>query len=550
MKKKRTVKARTTTKQGKVKYTREELSLRLPAYFLIRDAIEGETAIKGLSGDFSNSIAGSGNGGFPNTVSNIVIARAKRYLPQPNAADKSDSNLERYRAYVTRAVFYEVTGRTLEGMAGQIYMRDPIVELPNELEIMRDDADGSGLSLDQTSHSAVRKGIAYGRGGLLVDYPITDAPATKKDITDGEVRPTLSVYPPWDIINWRVENDGAKRILTFIVLREPLEEEGEDGFQLNQLEQYRVLSLDPDGNHVVEVYQATKDGFNEPTRTMPKNAKGEFLTEIPFHFFGSENNDVIPNRPPMYGLAALNIAHYRNSADYEEACFQAGQPTPVLSGLSEDWVKNILKGEVTLGSRAAIPLPVGATASLLQALPNSMPIEAMRHKEEQMVALGAQLIQNRKSAETATAKIIDTSSESSTLANVAKNVSAVMVWGLGIACEFVGADPESVKYELNKDFDLTSMTADDQNAVIMQWQSGAISFPEMRTVLRRAGTATTDDAEARKQIQQDIKDGLIADPAQQAQPTLPVGQQPKEKSGAGGPQPKKVRKTGAPGTTA
>jgi len=542
-----------TSKPAKVNFTREELSNLLPQYYLIRDAIDGEPAIKGLTGTGASGVSGAGNGGFSGLIDNQVLSRAKKYLPQPNAEDQSPSNIERYRSYVTRAVFYGVTGRTLEGMAGQIYLREPIVELPTELELLKEDADGGGLTLDQTSHKAVRLGIAHGRGGMLVDYPITDGPATKQDIADGEIRPTITVYPPWDIINWRVETEGAKRRLTFLVLRETIDEEGEDGFQLNSFEQYRVLRLNPtDGTHSVEIYRQSRDGFAQLKTANPKNSKGKPLTEIPFHFFGSENNEVNPNRPPLYDLAALNIAHYRNSADYEEACFIAGQPTPVLAGLSEDWVKNVLNGVVTLGSRAAIPLPVGATAALLQAQENSMPIEAMHHKEDQMVALGAKLIQNRQTAETATAKIIDTSSESSTLANVSKNVSAVMVWALQIAGDFVGVDVDGIKYALNKDFDLTSMTADDQNAVISQWQDGAISWPELRTVLRRAGTATEDDDAAKKQIAADIKAGLIPDPAMKNKPPAPAavpGQQKKAPSDAGGPQPKPIRKKAQPGTT-
>ena len=59
----------------------------------------------------------------------------------------------------------------------------------------------------------------------------------------------------------------------------------------------------------------------------------------------------------MYDLAVLNIAHYRNSADYEESCFVTGQPTVWASGLTEAWVEDVLKGELRLGSFGGIPLP-------------------------------------------------------------------------------------------------------------------------------------------------------------------------------------------------
>jgi hypothetical protein len=239
-----------------VQYTRDEISNLLPQYQLIRDCIEGEPAIKGMMGGGNSAVGAIGNGGFPLTVNNIILTRAMRYLPQPNPEDKSQQNLERYRAYVTRAVFYGVTGRTLEGMAGQIFLRDPDTTIPKELEVMVTDANGSGLSLVQTAYRTVRHCISYGRTGILVDFPVTDGPVSKAQLKSGEIRPTFTVYNPWDIINWRVESRGAKRVLTMLVLREVIDEEGDDGFQLTTFEQYRVLKIDPDsGNHFVELYR-------------------------------------------------------------------------------------------------------------------------------------------------------------------------------------------------------------------------------------------------------------------------------------------------------
>lgn len=538
-------KAKTRRTKATVNFVREEVSKLLPAYFLIRDAVEGELAIKGLIGGVSGGISGSGNGGGTQmVVNNTVLSRAMRYLPQPNAEDTSPQNRERYRAYVTRAVWYGVTGRTLEAMAGQIFLRDPVVELPSELKILEDNADGSGLTLNQTAYSCVRHAIGYGRTGILVDFPVQDVAVTAKALADGDVQPTLTVYNPWDIINWRIEQKGAKKKLTMLVLREVIDEEGDDGFQLTTTERHRVLRIDPDtGEHVAEIWE--KGSTEADEEYYPTDANGQPLTEIPFHFVGSENNDFSPNRPPLYDLASVNIAHYRNSADYEEACFIAGQPTPVLSGLTEDWVKGILNGVVTLGSRGAISLPVGATAALLQADPNSMPIEAMRLKEEQMVALGAKLVQNQKSQRSATEKIIETTSESSMLANVSANVSRAMMWALLTAAKFVSKKVQTVKYELNKDFDLTSMTADDQNAVIKEWQSAAISFTEMRSVMRKAGVATMDDDKAKAEILKDIEDGMIPDPAMENASALATPD-PKAASDAGGPQPKRIRRQSKP----
>lgn len=527
-------------------FSRDEVNLLMPQYMLIRDAIEGEMAIKGIIGHGTVFPTSSQT----NFSININMAKAKLYLPQPNPADTSAENNARYLSYVQRAVYYNATGRTLEGMTGQIFLRDPDKKIPTQLAILDKDADGSGKTLDQVANQLVRSSIAYGRGGVLVDYPVNDGPVTQQQVDSGQVRPVLLAYQPWQIINWRVETIGAQRVLTQLVLMEYPDLINGDGFSTTVGRQWRVLSLEPqlDGSlqHSVRLYREG-DNVGDPNGTYaPRKADGTPFDYIPWSFVGSKDNDAISDKPLLYDLAVLNIAHYRNSADYEESCFIVGQPTPVFTGLDQNWVETVLKGQINLGSRGSIPLPVGATAALLQAKENGMPIEAMKLKELQMVALGAKIVQVQKVAKTATQQINETTSESSPLQTVSRNVSMAIETALGIAADFVGAPDTGIQYTLNTDFDLTSMTADDQNAVLSQYQSAGLTFSELRTVLRKAGTATLDDATALAQIKQGIKDGMIPDPAQAAKD---AAQAAKQASNAGGPQPGAPRQQSAPGST-
>jgi hypothetical protein len=519
-----------------VDYVRPELAAMLPSYQLIKDVIEGERAIKGLSNSLP-LMAGFASvvPSLANDMHNVNLSRAKLYLPQPNPSDQSQENQDRFRAYIQRAVFYGVTSRTLEGMAGQIFLRDPEVELPPSLEIMQDDVTGDGLPLNQFAYQVVSDCIGWGRAGILVDFPIMTKPVTQKQLDDGDIKPTFRFYHSWDIINWRTKKVNGQYSLTMLVLREWIDEEDNE-FALVQREQFRVIRLSDTGVVNVQIYLKDKSTYTPQLIVEPKDFNGKPLKYIPFFFVGSKNNEACPNQPPLYDLASLNIAHYRNSADYEEACFICGQPTPVFSGVDESWVKDIWKGQITLGSRAAIPLPPNAKAELLQAEPNTLPGQAMADKEKQMVALGARLVQEGSVASTATENLIDTSMESSMLANVASNVSSAIKSAFKVACLFVGADPTQVLFELNKQFDITRMTADDQNTLVKQWQAGGITFSEMRAGLRRAGIVNQKDGEARVAIKQDIKDGLIPDPANPKGQNVP---DPKAGSGVGGPQPNK-----------
>lgn len=482
-----------------VSFVRPELAKLLPLYYLIRDAIAGEVTVK--------------------------ESRTK-YLPMPNAADQSRENKARYDAYLARAVFYNVARRTLFGLVGQVFMRDPVVKVPSLLNPLVANATGSGINLTQLSKKAVSLNLAYSRTGVLVDYPTTDEAggATIADLESGNIRPTLYVYAPHEIINWRTIDRGAEEILSLVVLFETWCV-GDDGFEMKNSGQFRVLRLDEKGEYVHEVWREptpTKaDGTKIPKGNYaqyqvfrPKDAQGNPLREIPFMFMGSENNDPNPDNPNFYDLASLNLAHYRNSADYEESCYIVGQPTPVLTGLTEEWVNNVLKGTVNFGSRGGIPLPTGADAKLLQAEPNTMLKEAMDTKERQMVALGAKLVEQKEVQRTATEAELEAASEGSTLASATKNVSAAFTWALKWAARWVGQSDAGVSFELNTDFDIARMTPEERQELIKEWQAGAVTFEEMRTGLRKAGVATEDDATAKAKIAKDTAEAMaLAMPA-------------------------------------
>jgi hypothetical protein len=421
-----------------------------------------------------------------------------RYLPAPNPDDESEANLARYDAYKTRAVFYNVTQRTLSGLVGEVFARDPVEELPTGLDVVSEDADGSGLTLTQLAKRATRYTLSMGRAGVLADYPIVEGGISKADVESGSIQPTITVYGALHIMNWRTKKHKAKMYLTLIVLKEMYDTD-DDGFIVTQKEQFRVLRL-TDGVYTTEVY---RDGslFNGPLT--PVDANGEAFDYIPFTFIGSENNDAEIDHPPMLDLASINVAHYRNSADYEEGVYMVGQPTPVFAGLTEDWVSNVMKGEVRLGSRGGVMLPAGGSAELLQMAANGAAFEAMEHKERQMVALGAKLVEQKQVQRTATEAGIDNASETSVLSDVAKNVSAAIRFSLEVSARFSGDADAKILYELNTDFSIAHMSAQERAQLIAEWQGGAIAFSEMRAALRKSGVATLDDKKALTEIGED-----------------------------------------------
>ena len=449
---------------------------------LVQDCIKGERAIK---------------------------KKKDAYLPKPNVNDVSAENDMRYKQYLKRAVFYNVTARTLSGLVGQVFSKDPVVNVPDLLDSIIEDSDGSGVSLTQQSKCVLGHVLANGRAGLFVDYPAVEGVATRQDQIDGSIRPNILHYDATNIINWRSERHGAKNKLTLVVLSETHVED-DDGFKEEIVEQYRVLRL-VEGIYQVEIWRRSggtgKGDYGLIEQFVPTSAQGQPLTEIPFQFIGWENNDEVPDLPPLYDLSILNLAHYRNSADYEEACYITGQPTPYMTGLTQAWVDDVLQGQVTLGSRAAVPLPEGGSMGLIQASANSMPKEAMDTKERQMVALGAKLVEQRAVQRTATEAGLENASETSVLASAANNTAEAIRKALGWCMAFIGTSGE-VTFDLNTDFSIHKLMPKDQQSLLSLWQNDVLTWEELRNNLLKANIAELPNEEARDIIDASQLDGL------------------------------------------
>jgi hypothetical protein len=485
----------TMTNSPKVYAIHPSLLALMPHYRVIRDAIAGGIAVK---------------------------ARNTEYLPLPTSEDDCDIHSKRYKDYQLRAIFYNVTKRTLNGLVGQVFIKDPVIELPAALEFLREDASDNGMGLHQASKKSLELTLAYSRSGLFVDYPNTKGPVSKKDIEENHIRPTISIYRAEEVINWRTIKRGAKRLLSMVCIYETYAL-GDDGFEVKDAEQYRVLRLDSEGYYHQEVWRQEEP--NDELKTSPYSMKREVLPmngvyrdrfsdlnkwvihesfyptdyagnkfrEIPFKFIGSQNNDIYPDLPNFFDLADLNIGHFRNSADYEECVFISGQPTLAVMGLNDDWVETQLNGKILIGSRGGIPLPEGGNAKLLQMSDQMAHLKAMEHKERQMVALGAKLVEQRKTERTAFEVKLEATADGSVLSNTTNNVTQAYNWAIEWCGKFVGNIAGTVEFKLNVEYDLVRMTSDDMQQLIASWMEGMLSFKEARDKFREGGYAKEPD---------------------------------------------------------
>lgn len=456
---------------------RPEVSKLLPRYQIIRDVIEQNVEDLG-----------------------------ERYLPCPSGKPKSDRTSEeniRYTNYVMRAIFYNFVARTLVGFIGQIFSREIELKVPTTLNALVKDVTGDGLTLEQLAKEACAEALSVGRFGLLVDYPKSERAFTKAEVDEGLARPVILPYKAEQIIDWDFKKVGAKWVLCFVVLKEVHDYRGTDG-SLNTCDQFRVLDMGDDGKgfYRQRVWrEGIHNGWVQDEESEPK-ANGKQLDAIPFTFIGAINNDSKPDMPPMYDMAKINIGHYRNSADYEESIFFIGQPTFIVTGISEKWWEKVLCKVLRFGSRNGIALEKESTAQILQADPNTMAKEGMDSKKEQLASMGAEFLRETSTEKTATEAAINDSARTSAISNAAKNVSAAFQFALEWCAVFQGEAETSVMFKLNSEFDLVRMTESQRAQLLKEFQANVISWTEYRSALHKAGIATENDAKVKTEIEE------------------------------------------------
>lgn len=442
-----------------------ELTYVLDQYTLISDCIKGSKEVK---------------------------AKGCLYLPDPDSDAEPMGGNARYLGYRQRAVFYNVAQRTLEGLIGQIFLRNPNIDVPNRLNIVKADVDGAGVTAIQQAKLACEYTLSHSRAGLFVDYPKTEGATTVADLDNGNVRPTIALYHPERIRNWDYIKIGAKQKLCLVVLDEDYRKDGSNIFEREIAIQQRALILE---NNVYRVEIWRENTLYETL--YPTGPNGEPLDEIPFTFIGVKANDGKVEPPAMFALCDLNISHYRNSADHEEMLFICGQATPVAKGLTAEWAEQF--GEIKLGSRTGVLLPVGGEFELVQAEERSAISVEMLAKEKRMVALGAKLVEEKQVQRTATEASQDEAAETSVLSSTAKNVGAAYKFAFEWCAYLVGlGDRTSVEgdskitFDLNSEFDLVQLSPEERKQLFAEWQGGAITDQEYRDSMTRAGIATED----------------------------------------------------------
>ena len=392
--------------------THPEFKIRLPEWDMCHDCYVGESAIKG---------------------------KREVYLPKLERHDDTREGKARYNDYLQRATFFGVVSTVITGRVGQV-MRIPLQSEmnPNLVEwsnqIMRDKS-----SLTELTKRVLTEVLTAGRVGLLLD----------RQTEGGD--PFIAMYRAQDITNWEVINDQLVRV----VIRENTIVEKEQSGKLIQViePRYRQLRFDGNGNYEVGVFTKVKEKYVETELYSPTNS-GAKIDQIPFFFLNSDSTSVNTSKPPLLDLAALNISHYRNSADYEQLLHRVGVAATFFSaGITEDEANDPSNLSVGADVRWFSSNP-NAKFGILEFSGNSATAmeRAMLEKTQMMATIGGQLVQrHRKQVETAETARLRSASENSVLDTIVSTVEIGLNAVLELARDWMNQSSD-INLVLNRDY--------------------------------------------------------------------------------------------------
>ena len=404
------------------------------------------------------------------------------------------ANALRVQSYWSRGRFFNATGRTHESLGGMVWSKEPEVELAPKLEYLENNADGAGSGLREVAQATVDEVGSIGRYGILVDMPSNEQRLTQAQMQMPENAPRFIQYKAEQILPPRVSgNSQAVDEIKLIEITsvQKNEWEWEDVKQLR-----RLIMID--GVYHNQLWTEKKELISD---VIPF-ANGAPLKEIPFQFFGADNNSPEYSKIPLYDLANANLGHFVLDCDNRDNLHFHGQGmTNVFTDMTTEEFAESNPNGLDVGAKGRNLFNAGDKVELLQLeATGAIPAE-MERDQQRMVMLGAQLVTDNTSNETATAKRIDSNASTSVLKRISFNVTSGLEQCLEWAALFLGESKEST-YKLNTDFVTDDMTPEMITKQMEMVQGGVLPKATLYETARKVGFTKADDetlaAEAEK----------------------------------------------------
>lgn len=378
--------------------------------------------------------------------SDAVKGKKELYLPKLTDSTKSE-----YDAYLRRALFFSVAGRSLQGLVGSMTRRTPTITKTTEMDPFFEDVSLNNVSFVEIFNDAANELLTVGRYGMLADVPV-----------DGG-RSYIAIYKSESIINWSIDRFTGE--LLWVMLMERIYvPDPQDQFELIPSVQFRHLRMVL-GIYNVDLYDADLKFISNTIPTV----RGNTMDVIPFVSVNSFGISIEPHKPPILDIVDVNLSQYMTSADLENGRHFVALPTPIVTGAEAD--KTLKVG----GNTAWVISNDKAKVYYLEFLGEGLKSleHAMSEKTGQMAQFSARLMDTSSRGSEAEGTVrLRHSADAATLNSVAISLEAGFNLVFKYLAAFEGTDEPTI--ELSKDFLDTKLSHQELKELTISFLEGAI----------------------------------------------------------------------------
>lgn len=451
------------------KFASKEYLYFWPDYQKLRDCFNGERAIK---------------------------EAGERYLPKLKAQTQPD-----YEAYLFRALFFPITGKTVTSMVGMATTKEPKTTYSPVMKKYFTD-DGPGYQFTETYVRIFSEIVLMGKYGVLIDAPAVGTPTAE---------PTLCPYIAENIVRWTF-TDETETVVNSLLLRECKQVPGKERFETVELIQYRHCFLNGGIYHV----EVLDDDLDVVVPAIIPLFQGQPIDYIPFTPFGASGVHFQSDKPPMLDISTINISHYLTSADLEWGRHIVGLPTPVVSGVDSST-------NLQIGGTKAWILPVAeAKAYYLEFQGQGLQSleKAMTDKIGLMATLSARLVDSSsRGSEAAETVRLRYMSESASLIHIINAVEMGCTMMYNMLAKLRGDGPVTIKF--SREILGVGIAFKDLAVLFTAYLSGSISKETLIYNMRRLDAL--DPNQTDEEVAKGIKEPPPLPDPNASPPAAPTG---------------------------
>lgn len=415
--------------------------------------------------------------------------RAIRQNPEAFLPRFPKETTEAYERRASTCVLYNATRRTVNGLSGMVFRRDPqLSEGADEwTEEFWDDVDLQGQEGPVFARELFDEGMIEGQSAIFVDRPLksTDRELTRNQLESLGKRPYWRIIHNLSILALDHERRGGKTVFTRLRFEErSVEPSGE--FKEVEVSTVREYVL-AEGRGVEGEPAGTYVRFRGWRRELSDDADVEILpavnmdiATIPIVLFQPGRLSPDEAESPLLDLAYENVHHLQTRSDNDT--LEHTTKVPVF------WTQGADKLDVmAIGAGLGLQLPPEATFNVTQANGEGadMGRQTLKDDETRMASLGLAMLQREtRAAETAESMKLQKSEKDSALALAARRLENTLNVAWALTWEWEGKDPATAPtVSVSRDFESLKLSTEEVMALSTLVEKRFLTVDTMWTLL-------------------------------------------------------------------